>query len=111
MRCSRAGPLPAGLQDRLLFVGHLLLNPWVLSAFAGAFLASLSWMLALSTLTAEQRVISFLLDFAARLQASGFSARHLMLRMTRAELGNFLALQLETVTRALSHLRALGLID
>lgn len=68
------------------------------------------WMLALSTLTAEQRVASFLLDFAARLQASGFSARHLLLRMTRAELGNFLALQLETVTRALSHLHAQGLI-
>ena len=33
-----------------------------------------------------------------------------MLRMTRAELGNFLALQLETVTRALSHLQAKGLI-
>lgn len=68
------------------------------------------WMLALGTLSAEQRVIAFLLDLAARLEALGFSARHLMLRMTRADLGNFLALQLETVTRALSHLQALGLI-
>jgi len=69
-----------------------------------------SWMLALGTLTAEQRVISFLLDLAQRLQERGFSARDLVLRMTRAELGNFLALQLETVTRALSHLHAQGLI-
>lgn len=69
------------------------------------------WMLALGTLTAEQRVAAFLLDLAARLEALGFSARRLLLRMTRAELGNFLALQLETVTRALSHLHALGLID
>ena len=68
------------------------------------------WMLALGTLTAEQRVISFLLDLAQRLQDRGFSARNLVLRMTRAELGNFLALQLETVTRALSHLHAQGLI-
>jgi len=69
------------------------------------------WMLAVGTLSAEQRVIAFLLDFAARLEALGFSARRLLLRMTRAELGNFLALQLETVTRALSHLHAQGLID
>ena len=34
----------------------------------------------------------------------------MMLRMTRADLGNFLALQLETVVRALSRLQSLGLI-
>jgi CRP/FNR family transcriptional regulator len=68
------------------------------------------WMLAVGTLSAEQRVITFLLDLATRFEAQGFSARCLMLRMTRADLGNFLALQLETVTRALSRLQALGLI-
>lgn len=70
-----------------------------------------SWMLAIGTLSAEQRVVAFLLDLAARLDGLGFSPHCLMLRMTRADLGNFLALQLETVTRALSHLQALGLID
>lgn len=69
------------------------------------------WMLAIGTLSAEQRVIAFLLDLGSRLQALGFSPRCLMLRMTRADLGNFLALQLETVSRALSHLQALGLIE
>ena len=68
------------------------------------------WMLALGTLSAEQRVIAYLLDFAARLERLGFSPRSLMLHMTRAELGNFLSLQLETVTRALSRLQAKGLI-
>jgi CRP/FNR family transcriptional regulator len=68
------------------------------------------WMLAVGTLSAEQRVITFLLDFAARLQALGFSARHMMLRMTRADVGNFLGLQMETVVRALSRLQLLGLI-
>ena len=70
-----------------------------------------SWMLCLGTLTAEQRVITFLLDLAARMERLGFSSRCLILRMTRAELGNFLSLQLETVTRALSRLHAQGLID
>jgi len=68
------------------------------------------WMLALGTLGAEQRVSAFLLDFSDRLQRLGFSPRELTLRMTRAEIGNFLSLQLETVTRALSRLQARGLI-
>ena len=68
------------------------------------------WMLALGTLAAEQRVAAFLLDLTARLGALGFSQRCMTLRMTRADVGNFLSLQLETVVRALSHLQALGLI-
>ncbi len=68
------------------------------------------WMLAIGTLGAEQRVATFLLDLSARLGALGFSERELTLRMTRAEMGNFLALQLETVTRALTRLQARGLI-
>lgn len=69
------------------------------------------WMLAIGTLSAEQRVVAFLLDLATRMESLGYSSRCLMLRMTRADLGNFLALQLETVTRALSHLHLLGLIE
>lgn len=80
------------------------------AVLAGEIRRDWGWMLAISTLSAEQRVITFLLDLATRLEALGFSARCVMLRMTRADLGNFLSLQLETVTRALSHLQTLGLI-
>jgi CRP/FNR family transcriptional regulator, anaerobic regulatory protein len=80
------------------------------AALARAIRRDWEWMLATSTLNAEQRVITFLLDLAQRQRALGYSARELVLRMTRAELGNFLALQLETVTRALSGLDAQGLI-
>lgn len=68
------------------------------------------WMLALGTLGADQRVATFLLDLASRMAALGFSAHRLLLRMTRAEIGNYLAIKLETVTRALSRLQAQGLI-
>jgi CRP/FNR family transcriptional regulator len=68
------------------------------------------WMLSIGTLNAEQRVVAFLLDLADRQDALGFSPRHLMLRMTRADLGSFLALQLETVTRVLTRLAGLGAI-
>ncbi len=68
------------------------------------------WMLVLGSMSAERRVVSFLLDLASRLQSGLEGTVELTLPMTRAELGNFLALQLETVTRALSHLQAQGFI-
>lgn len=83
----------------------------VTALLASAIRRDWKWMLVFGTLSAQKRVIAFLLDLSARLAALGFSAREMMLRMTRAELGNFLALTLETVTRALSDLQARGLID
>lgn len=80
------------------------------AAMAGEIRRDWRWMLSLGTLNAEQRVAAFLLDMAARQRTLGFSARQLRLRMTRAEIGNFLALQLETVTRALSRFGELGII-
>lgn len=69
-----------------------------------------SWMLTIGTLPAEQRVAAFLLDFASRLARLGFSARHFILRMGRADIASFLALKHETVSRALSHLEQLEYI-
>ena len=87
------------------------LRDFVTAATAGEIRRDWHWMLSTSTLSAEQRVAAFLLDLAERQRRLGFSSEQLMLRMTRADLGNFLSLQLETVTRALSQLAAEGLID
>jgi len=46
----KAGPLPAGSGQRAHYIWQLLLNPWVISAFAAAFLASVTWMLAMTRL-------------------------------------------------------------
>jgi CRP/FNR family transcriptional regulator len=70
-----------------------------------------SWMLTIGTLPAEQRVAAFLLDLAGRLARLGFSARHFILRMGRADIASFLALKHETVSRALSHLEQLEYIS
>ena len=67
-------------------------------------------LLALATLSAEQRVAWFLRELALRQRALGYSAHHLCLRMSRIDIGNHLALKHETVTRALSHLDAEGVI-
>ncbi|HEY0179995.1 MAG TPA: helix-turn-helix domain-containing protein [Dokdonella sp.] len=80
------------------------------SALAEEVRRDRSWMLALGTLGAERRVANFLLDLAGRHARLGFSAHHFVLRMSRADIASFLALKHETVSRALSHLDALGLI-
>lgn len=67
-----------------------------------------TWALTVGTLCAERRVMAFLRDQAARHANLGCSATRFTLRMTRAEMGNFLALQIETVTRALAKLQAHG---
>ncbi|UGQ45488.1 EamA family transporter [Massilia endophytica] len=44
MQVAQAGALPADPADKLAFLMRLLLNPWIIAAFAAAFLASVSWM-------------------------------------------------------------------
>jgi drug/metabolite transporter (DMT)-like permease len=43
-----AGPMPPAAVDKLLFLLRQFLNPWILSGFASAFLASLAWMAAMT---------------------------------------------------------------
>jgi CRP/FNR family transcriptional regulator len=68
-------------------------------------------MLLLSSMTAEERVAAFLLNLSNRLEARGFSPTSFVLRMTRAEIGAYLGLKLETVSRAFSKLDEEQLLD
>jgi len=90
-------------------------TPALQRGFAAALAAEIrmerNWTLSLNTLSAEQRVATLLLEFGARLHELGFSQTHFVLRMTRAEMGSFLGVQLETVTRAMSQLQERGLIE
>lgn len=61
-------------------------------------------------LGAEGRVAAFLLNVAERFGTLGYSRSSFNLRMTRQEIGSFLGLKLETVSRALSAFDAAGLI-
>jgi CRP/FNR family transcriptional regulator len=67
-------------------------------------------MLLLGSMTAEQRLAAFLLSLSRRHQRLGFSATHFVLRMTREEIGSYLGLTLETVSRLLSRLQREGLV-
>lgn len=68
-------------------------------------------MLLLGSMRAEERLAAFLLNLTQRLQARGFSASSLLLRMTREEIGSFLGLKLETVSRTFSRFQDDGLLE
>jgi CRP/FNR family transcriptional regulator len=68
-------------------------------------------MLLLGSMRAEERLAAFLLNLTQRLHARGFSASALVLRMTREEIGSYLGLKLETVSRTFSKFQDEGLLE
>jgi len=68
-------------------------------------------MLLLGSMHAEERLAAFLLNLSQRFEARGYSRSEFVLRMTRAEIGSFLGLKLETVSRLFSRFAQEGLIE
>jgi len=68
-------------------------------------------MLLLGSMRAEERLAAFLLNLVQRLHARGFSQSELVLRMTREEIGSYLGLKLETVSRTFSKFAEEGIIE
>ena len=67
-------------------------------------------MLLLGGMNAEQRLAAFLLSLSRRHHRLGYSANRFVLRMTREEIGNYLGLTIETVSRLFSRFQREGLI-
>jgi CRP/FNR family transcriptional regulator len=70
-----------------------------------------SVMMLLGTMRAEERLAAFLLNLSQRFTTRGYSAAEFHLRMTREEIGSYLGLKLETVSRAFSHFQEQGFIS
>jgi len=68
-------------------------------------------MMLLGTMRAEERLAAFLLNLSQRFTARGYSPQEFHLRMTREEIGSYLGLKLETVSRAFSRFQDEGLIS
>ncbi len=68
-------------------------------------------MLLLGSMRAEERLAAFLLNLVQRLHARGFSQSELVLRMTREEIGSYLGLKLETVSRTFSKFVDDGMVE
>jgi len=68
-------------------------------------------MMLLGTMRAEERLAAFLLNLSQRFLARGFSPNEFHLRMTRDEIGSYLGLSLETVSRLFSRFHEENLIS
>lgn len=68
-------------------------------------------MLLLSKKTADERIATFLVNLSARFRARGFSAQNFRLAMSRNEIGNYLGLAVETVSRVFTRIQQSGLIE
>ena len=82
----------------------------VYQMMSGEIVRESALMLLLGTMTAEQRVAAFLLNLSTRFKARGYSAAEFVLRMTRDEIGEYLGMKLETVSRMMSKFQHKGLV-
>ncbi|MFO1319827.1 MAG: fumarate/nitrate reduction transcriptional regulator Fnr [Burkholderiales bacterium] len=68
-------------------------------------------MMLLGSMRAEERLSAFLVNLSQRFLSRGYSPSEFYLRMTREEIGSFLGLKLETVSRVFSRFQDEGLIS
>lgn len=83
----------------------------MMRALSREILRSQELMLVLGTMSAEQRVATFLLDISERYAQRGYSRSAFILRMTRQDIGSYLGLKLETVSRIFSRFQAEGALQ
>jgi CRP/FNR family transcriptional regulator len=67
-------------------------------------------MLLLGNMRAEQRFAVFLINLSARYAARGYSSTSFQLRMSREDIGNYLGLTIESISRLLSRFKKQGLM-
>ncbi|WP_423196910.1 MULTISPECIES: fumarate/nitrate reduction transcriptional regulator Fnr [unclassified Cupriavidus] len=68
-------------------------------------------LMTLGSMRAEERLAAFLINLSNRLAARGYSSSEFVLRMSREEIGSYLGLKLETVSRLFSRFAEAGLIQ
>ncbi len=70
-----------------------------------------SLMMLLGSMNAEERLAAFLINLSQRLKARGYSPSEFHLRMSRAEIGSYLGMKLETVSRTFSAFQQQRLLE
>ncbi len=89
---------------------HVELEHAMYSVMSRELVREQSMICMLGTLSAEGRVARFLVSLSDKFAQMGYSSKMFNLRMTRHEIGSYLGLTLETVSRTLSALNEIGLI-
>jgi CRP/FNR family transcriptional regulator len=98
--------------DKLIECSHSVrgLQAGLLQCISADITRDHGLLLLLGAMSAEERVVAFLLNLSSRYAALHYATDHFVLRMTRADIGSYLGLSLETVSRVFTHLADEGLI-
>ncbi|VDA92096.1 Fumarate and nitrate reduction regulatory protein [Klebsiella pneumoniae] len=67
-------------------------------------------ILLLSKKNAEERLAAFIYNLSRRFAQRGFSPREFRLTMTRGDIGNYLGLTVETISRLLGRFQKSGML-
>lgn len=89
---------------------HVELETSIYSVMSRELIREQAMVSMLGSLSAEARVARFLVSLSERFSAMGYSGKEFNLRMTRHEIGSYLGLTLETVSRTFSAFNEIGLI-
>lgn len=68
-------------------------------------------LLSLGSMRSEERLANFLLNLAQRYALRGYSGQEFNLRMGREDIGSYLGMQIETVSRLFSRLTETGILQ
>jgi CRP/FNR family transcriptional regulator len=90
---------------------HPELETAIYSVMSRELLREQTMVSMLGSLSAEARVARFLVSLSNRFSEMGYSGKQFNLRMTRQEIGSYLGLTLETVSRTLSAFDDIGMIS
>ena len=87
------------------------LRQQILRLMSNEIMGDQEMILLLSKKNAEERLAAFLYNLSTRFAERGFSAREFRLSMTRGDIGNYLGLTVETISRLLGRFQKSGMIE
>ncbi|BCV66627.1 electron transport regulator A [Shewanella carassii] len=87
------------------------LRQQIMRLMSNEIMSDQGMILLLSKKNAEERLAAFISNLAARFGSRGFSPREFRLTMTRGDIGNYLGLTVETISRLLGRFQKAGLIE
>lgn len=93
-----------------LIASHPQLAPDLLRAVSHELAEAANHTVLLGQLTSSGRIAAYLCERAERLRSEGLDGKTVTLEMTRSDLGDYLGISMEHVSRALGYLAGEGLI-
>lgn len=87
------------------------LRQQIMRLMSGEIKGDQEMILLLSKKNAEERLAAFIINLSHRFSQRGFSAREFRLTMTRGDIGNYLGLTVETISRLLGRFQKSGMLS